>query len=185
MSIHKTTEFVQFKKIPRLFRDIVITEKLDGTNAQILVTEDGSVLAGSRNRWLTPDNDNFGFARWVMEHEDELRGLGHGHHFGEWWGCGIQRGYHLNERRFSLFNTGRWYSAGDRPACCGVVPILYSGPFNIAAVHQTLSTLRESGSVASPGFLQPEGVVVYHTASRETFKVTLENDDVRKSELVI
>lgn len=28
-------EFVEFPKIPRLSRDIIVTEKIDGTNAQI------------------------------------------------------------------------------------------------------------------------------------------------------
>ena len=32
--------FVEFPKIPRLKRDIVVTEKIDGTNASILVPED-------------------------------------------------------------------------------------------------------------------------------------------------
>ena len=35
------TEFQPFPKIPRLSREIVITEKIDGTNAQILITDDG------------------------------------------------------------------------------------------------------------------------------------------------
>jgi hypothetical protein len=58
---------------------MVITEKLDGTNAQIFIADDGEVIAGSRNRWITPLNDNFGFARWVFENEDALRALGPRH----------------------------------------------------------------------------------------------------------
>ena len=46
----KETEFQTFNKIPRLSRDCVITEKLDGTNAQILITENKKLYAGSRNR---------------------------------------------------------------------------------------------------------------------------------------
>ena len=119
-------EFVPFPKIPRLFRPFVVTEKIDGTNASIHVLEDGQVLAASRTRWITPEADNFGFARWVHEHEEELRvGLGIGSHFGEWWGSGIQRGYGLKEKRFSLFNTARWSDPAVRPACCHVVPVLH------------------------------------------------------------
>jgi hypothetical protein len=29
--------FVEFKKIPRLSRDVIITEKIDGTNGQLLM----------------------------------------------------------------------------------------------------------------------------------------------------
>ena len=46
----KETEIQTFNKIPRLSRDCVITEKLDGTNAQILITENKKLYAGSRNR---------------------------------------------------------------------------------------------------------------------------------------
>jgi len=89
-------DFVTFSKISRLVRDVVVTEKIDGTNAQVTITEDGRFLTGSRNRWITPDDDNHGFARWAKDHELELReGLGFGTHYGEWWGQGIQRRYGL------------------------------------------------------------------------------------------
>lgn len=101
--------FEAFPSISRLSRSFTVTEKIDGTNAQVHVSEDGTVCAGSRSRWITPEADNFGFAAWVKAHEDELRnGLGVGSHFGEWWGAGIQRRYGLAEKRFSLFNVARW-----------------------------------------------------------------------------
>jgi hypothetical protein len=169
--------FEPFEKIARLSRGCVITEKIDGTNAQIFVTEDGQRLyTGSRSRWITPQQDNYGFARWAYEHADELLKLGPGRHFGEWWGAGIQRNYGLKERRFSLFNSGRWSNAENRPACVGVVPVLYAGIFTEDAVENALWTLRACGSQAAPGFMQPEGIVVYHAASRTLFKKTLEKD---------
>ncbi|AKU93352.1 hypothetical protein AKJ09_00084 [Labilithrix luteola] len=173
--------FIEFPKIPRLKRDIVITEKIDGTNAQIVVPEDdGPLLVGSRNRWITPESDNYGFARWVKENEETLRmGLGPGQHFGEWWGSGIQRRYGLTEKRFSLFNSGRW--SNETPALCHVVPVLYAGPWAQDAIDATLEKLRGEGSVAAPGFMQPEGVVVFHAASRQLFKVLLENDHLPKA----
>ncbi|TIL38509.1 RNA ligase family protein [Mesorhizobium sp.] len=172
------SDFVPFPKIPRLKRGCVITEKIDGTNAQVVVGEDGSVRAGSRNRWISPEDDNFGFARWVAEHVDGLRELGPGQHFGEWWGLGIQRGYGLHERRFSLFNAGRW-SAG-RPECCGVVPVLYAGDFSTDVVDATLQALKADGSAVAPGFDKPEGIIVYMTAARHTYKVLAENDNEPK-----
>lgn len=175
------SDFVPFPKIPRLKRGCIITEKIDGTNAQVVVGEDGSVRAGSRKRWITPEDDNFGFARWVAEHADGLRELGPGQHFGEWWGVGIQRGYDLTERRFSLFNAGRW--SNERPSCCDVVPVLYSGDFSTDVVDETLASLKESGSRARPGFMRPEGIIVYMTAARHIYKVLAENDDVPKGNL--
>jgi hypothetical protein len=175
-------EFQPFASIARLAREMVVTEKIDGTNAQVRVTDDGQVLAGSRTRWVTPEADNFGFARWVKEHEDELRQLGPGSHYGEWWGSGIQRGYGLEkgEKRFSLFNVSRW--ADERPACCHVVPTLYQGIFDTAVVEAQLTLLGATGSQAAPGFLQPEGVVVFHVASRQLFKKTLDKHDGHKSQ---
>lgn len=173
--------FVEFPSIKRLSRDMVVTEKLDGTNASVHVFEDGTVLAGSRTRWITPDDDNFGFASWVKAHEDELRtGLGIGAHFGEWWGGKIQRGYGVPDKRFSLFNVHRWEDDAVRPTCCLVVPVLLRHTFDTAKVDEVLAQLSVSGSVAAPGFPKPEGVVVYHAASMTRFKKTLDKHDGHK-----
>ena len=194
-------EFVEFGKIGRFSRDIIITEKIDGTNAQIAIGDDGSFQVGSRTRWITPDDDNFGFARWATEHKDELLKLGPGRHFGEWWGSGIQRGSGLTkgDKRFSLFNVQRWALPGTEPQRihqndpriekyqdvlpdgCGLVPILYRGEFETDAIKNNLDVLRHRGSLAAPGFMQPEGVVIFHTQSGVAFKKTLDKDDQPKS----
>lgn len=156
-------EFIPFPKIARLNREVVVTEKIDGTNASVYVGDDfATVLAGSRTKWITPEADNFGFARWVKEHEDELRvGLGPGTHYGEWWGAGIQRRYGLSEKRFSLFNVARWGDDAVRPKCCHVVPELSRGISMVDrlgyAVGDAMALLRRYGSQAAPGFMKPEG----------------------------
>ena len=172
-------DFNEFPKIARLSRECIITEKIDGTNGQIYIGEDGEFLVGSRTRWITPENDNFGFARWAYDNKDDLMALGPGRHFGEWWGQGIQRGYALKEKRFSLFNVTRWTEA--HPPCCDVVPVLWRGIFETDAVLMCLRDLIETGSVASPGFMRPEGVVVYHVAANMCFKKTIEKDEEPKS----
>ena len=83
-------EFQEFGKIARLSRECTITEKIDGTNASIFIGENGEFLIGSRSRWITPEEDNYGFAKWALTNKEELLKLGVGHHFGEWWGIGIQ-----------------------------------------------------------------------------------------------
>jgi hypothetical protein len=168
-------EFESFQKIARLKRACVVTEKIDGTNAQVAFTDDGTMYVGSRNRWITPEADNMGFARWCAENRSELEKLGPGRHFGEWWGAGIQRRYGLTEKRFSLFNTSRW-NAENLPACCSVVPVLYSGEFSSGVVDDCLVRLSLSGSAAAPGFMDPEGVVVYMPQAGKLFKVTLGDD---------
>jgi hypothetical protein len=175
-----TDEFVPFPKMPRLSRNCVITEKLDGTNAQVVISEDGlSIRAGSRNRWIDAENDNYGFAKWVERNRDDLLQLGPGRHFGEWWGLGIQRGYGLDAKRFSLFNVGRW-NVDNIPDCCEVVPTLYSGEFSTTTVEQILWALERGGSIAAPGFMDPEGVIVFHQSGGFGFKKTIKNDESPK-----
>jgi hypothetical protein len=178
------TEFVPFQKIPRLSREIVISEKIDGTNASIHITEDGQFLVGSRTRWITPQDDNYGFAKWAHENKSELMKLGVGSHFGEWWGQGIQRNYSQTRKRFSLFNTHRWSDPAVRPECCDVVPVLYEGPMEefgvLKGVKAALIRLQSEGSVAAPGFMKPEGIIVFHKHSNMLFKKTLEKDEEPK-----
>src|SRR5262245_32131020 len=128
--------FQPFNKIARLNRNCTITEKIDGTNASVeivsklavdpgadglletmrrfVIAEDAEVamLAGSRTRYITPTDDNMGFAKWVEANAEQLLALGPGRHYGEWWGQKIQRTYGLTEKRFSLFNVSRWHAVG-------------------------------------------------------------------------
>lgn len=175
-------DFEKFQSIGRLKRIIVVTEKIDGTNAQVAFDDSMNMFVGSRNRWVTVENDNYGFARWCKEREEELRKLGPGRHYGEFWGSGIQRTYGLKEKRFSLFNVHRWRDNPDLPSCCYIVPVLYEGIMDTGVIDNTLDSLRTSGSIASPGFMNPEGIVVYHTATRTLSKVTLDNNDGHKWE---
>lgn len=178
-------EFQPWPKIARLNRNITITEKIDGTNAAIIVGE-GAVGAQSRNRLITPDDDNFGFARWVADNAGALTdALGPGRHFGEWWGSGIQRGYGLTngEKRFSLFNTARYADADLAVDGLGVVPVLYEGPFSEAEIRRALHHLDVYGSRASEGFTDPEGIIVFHHAAKQMFKVTIKGDEAPKSQV--
>lgn len=163
-------EFVAWPKIPRLENEkYTITEKIDGTNAAVVITEDGDFGCQSRTRIITPEDDNFGFAKWAYGNKDELMKLGPGHHFGEWWGAGIQRGYGLEEKRFSLFNTLRWNKDNpNKPECCYVVPI-----FELS-LEDAVKYLKESGSLAVPGYNRPEGVVVFSHITKQCYKVIID-----------
>lgn len=179
-------DFQEWPKIPRLNRGMVITEKIDGTNAAVVITPDGDVFAQSRNRMLTDDlPDNYGFRAWAYDNAIDLAAiLGPGYHFGEWWGSGIQRRYGLTgeDKRFSLFNTARWeHTDFSAVPGLGLVPVLHVGPFSTEVINSSVESLRADGSVAVPGFMKPEGVVVYLSAARQSFKVTLEKDSEPKS----
>jgi len=200
-------KFEAFPKIRRIFKDsMIVTEKIDGTNAQIYIEganeigieglspddpaaifqtkyalgfKDGNAIyAGSRNRWISTEDDNYGFANWVQANADELFKLGPGRHFGEWWGKGIQRGYGLTEKRFSLFNTSRWGGNNSelRPNCCHVVPVLGCWQMDTGKIREVLEELKKTGSHASPGFMDVEGIVVYHPASNQLFKYTVDDN---------
>lgn len=170
------TDFRSFQKISRLSRPIIITEKIDGTNGQIHITQDGQFLAGCRSRYLTEADDNHGFFKWAMENKEELMKLGVGRHFGEWWGYKIQGRYSIKERRFSLFNVGRYRDS--RPSCCHVVPILAEHDcFDTFAIENVMEELDITGSIAS-GIQKDkaEGIVIYHEHSGYLFKKTFDGD---------
>lgn len=192
-------EFKEFPKMGRFSRDFVITEKIDGTNASInLINVDAdedktnivattggfNLRIGSRNRWINPSDDNMGFAKWVIKNLEDIVTLGEGHHFGEWWGNGIQRNYGLSngDKRFSLFNVIRW-NIEKRPTCVGIVPILNTGNFDTININveNTLNNLKINGSAAVLGFMKPEGIVIWHAAANIGFKKTLEKDEIPKS----
>jgi hypothetical protein len=178
--------------------------KTPNESVATLFKKDGTTLgmwAGSRNRWLTTASDNFDFAKWVVNNSTELFNLGEGHHFGEWWGSSINRnyGYKNGERFFSLFNARRWVEhdkptyaieqdnpkaepkfTENAPACCKVVPVLYEGIFDTVIAKLVMCDLERDGSAAAKGFMNPEGVIVYHKAARVGFKMTIEDDEQPK-----
>lgn len=164
-----TLEFEYFPKIPRLKNSLMrITEKIDGTNAQIVIPEDPNqpIQAGSRNRWIWPNTaenkqlDNYGFAAWVRDNEAMLRRLGPGRHYGEWWGQGIGRKYDMETKVFSLFNVARYKDGLPEGVPCRLVPVLYEGPVMVEMPEYCRNSLIKDGSAAKSGFMSPEGTVV-------------------------
>lgn len=186
--------FEKFPSLKRMKRNCIITEKIDGTNAQICFDAGGNILVGSRKRQIWPEGtdgqlkgcDNQGFAQWAYRLKKELfEFLGEGRHYGEWCGAGIQRKYGLNKKMFLLFNTGRFGPTKQKipkhlsTEGLGTVPVLYEGIFTTDAVDNTMQKLLETGSHINT-FNNPEGVVVYHTTLRDYFKVTYEHDKTGK-----
>lgn len=186
--INTSFAFQPWPKIPRHSKEyMIITEKIDGTNAQIHILEDGRMKAASRTRYITPEDDNFGFAVWVKKNEQELAKLGPGRHYGEWYGIGIQREYGLSERKFALFNVQRWNKNNpNTPTCCSVVPCLAAGTIgDIKLIQHSILSLKETGSILEPGFMKPEGIIIHHVISKISYKILCENDDKHKGELNI
>jgi hypothetical protein len=96
------------------------TVKLHGTNAAIVRSPSGELWAQSRTGVITPENDNAGFARFVMENEaavnvlldsvvsiDARFGDATIAVYGEWCGGNIQKGVALNQlpKQFVVFGV--------------------------------------------------------------------------------
>lgn len=196
--------FQPFPSLTRFSQDWTVTEKIDGSNGHILIADladpdinhayaverigDTLVFAGSRKRFLSCDKqgDHMGFAAWVKANAEALIDtLGYGRHYGEWWGQGIQRGYGLKEKRFSLFNVNRWKQSDvEHINGLHVVPVLgdisqyYDCPGSMFKTF--MERLKTDGSYAAPGFMDPEGIVMYHGRSRTMFKKTFDYDEQGK-----
>lgn len=201
--------FQRFQSLTRFSHDWTITEKIDGTNACIIIELDErmawgdgeydyamidkignyAVYAQSRNNLIYLGKDNAGFAAWVKANAGPLVGiLGEGRHYGEWCGAGIQRRYGLANKRFALFNTHRWGALRDHPEggllgdALTVVPVLAEGYMDNPGQQalDAMEKLRENGSAFAPGFMEPEGVVMRHNPSGTVFKKTFDYDEFGK-----
>jgi hypothetical protein len=166
---------VEFKGWPKTPRDrgnnITITEKIDGTNACVIVRDGEVVGFQSRTRLIKPGDDNMGFASWGFEHREELAQLGDGYHYGEWAGPGIQNNPHmLTEKQFFLFDTFR--PAESLPECIKQVAVLYNGPSSAEVIDQVMADLWVSAG--EQGYI-PEGIVIYNHNSRSRMKKTFAN----------
>lgn len=184
-------EFKEWPKIPRGGKGetITITEKIDGTNACVIVEElvGGPRVLGAQSRskmlisrmrgdddvW-SDHGDNYGFAAWVKENELELAKLGEGYHYGEWAGPGIQKNPHnLDKKTFFLFNSERWRDGRqERPAGVECVPVLYEGEKGDHTIDNVMDDLWHRSK--QEGY-HPEGIVIWYHKTRRYEKVTFEN----------
>lgn len=177
---------MDFKPFPKIERfgnvKMQITQKIHGTNAQVYISEftrhpgryeegnsaepEYQIRAGSRTRWIFPEDDNYGFAAWVEKNKAELIAkLGPGQHFGEWAGPGINSGEGLSKKTFVLFDYYR-YDPENLPPDTTLVPLLYEGAFKQETINAVLEELKTNGSKLVSGFMRPEGVVIQFGGKR-------------------
>lgn len=169
-----TVEFKPWPKIQRPKNSVItITEKMDGTNACVIVQNGEVVGCQSRNRLIKPGDDNMGFAQWVHSNLEPLSELGDGYHYGEWCGPGIQKNPHkLEEKAFFLFNTHR--PKDTLPDVVDQVPLLYQGPLSEEAINKEYSDLWKR---AADQMYTPEGIMVYYHQFKQYLKYTYANQD--------
>lgn len=112
------TSIELFHNVRRTFREITpegphtvsyrAKVKLHGTNAAVQVTPEGTLECQSRERIITPEDDNYGFARWVNSRREEwLTTIMPGTVvFGEWAGPGVMKSVAVSkipEKVFAVF----------------------------------------------------------------------------------
>ena len=165
-------EFKAWPKIPRSQGNAVtVTEKMDGTNACVIIRSGVVVGAQSRNRLIKPGDDNMGFALFVSENHEALTALGDGYHYGEWVGPGIQKNPHmLTEKAFYLFNTFR--PPETLPDCVKQVKVLYQGERTEGLEDRLMEELWHRAMIEG---YSPEGLICYDHATRTYVKYTFAN----------
>lgn len=172
-------EFKPFPKITRFNNAMMsITQKIHGTNAQILITPEGDLFTGSRTRWIYPGDDNYGFAAFVHANKDAfVTLLGPGTHYGEWCGPGINSGEGLTEKTFVLFDYWKYPAERPLPPQTRAVPVLYQGGMDFQAPARCMAMLKEFGSSLATGFMRPEGIVVNIAGQR--FKIVFDAEETQ------
>lgn len=184
--------FKPFPKITRYTRPRLghITEKMDGTNACVIVEGGQVVGAQSRNRLLTSlshnsfgepffqdHGENHGFAHWVKTNKDKLALLGDGYHYGEWCGPGINGNRHnLTEKVFYHFNPFRYRDTDFKEYEAGIsfVRVLFEGEITDEVVKRTAEAHWDS---IHDVFYKPEGVMIYYHDFKTTLKFTYDNPE--------
>jgi hypothetical protein len=64
----------------------------------------------------------------------------------------------------------------NKPECCYVVPTVYTGEFDTAVINHLMYELQGKGSLASPGFMNPEGIMVYIPSASQYFKAPFDKN---------
>lgn len=193
-------QFKGWGSTPRWHKGLTITEKIDGTNACIVIY-DGQVKAQSRKRMITPDSDNFGFAKWVYDNAGVLMDtLGFGYHYGEWFGEGIQKNpLGIEGKRFALFHATKYTEDNgyelNKVDGLETVPLLFHGQANWMTVGDILQGLdtwgtnvigAKSWTDEDTGFrhsAKAEGIIVWHKETQQKYKILLEDDAFHKWEV--
>jgi hypothetical protein len=188
--------FRSFSSIPRWSKGVAVSEKIDGTNAQIHIVQYGDeefdfdghawlaiaknferdqyMLVASRNKYIMLDQDNQGFGNWCLANVAELWKLGPGRHYGEWAGPGIQKNpLNLEEKRLFMFNP-KWVDQG--PSCVEIAPVL-AECMDAGDIDQLMADLKRNGTQVEGGKGQAEGVVIYHHGSGKLYKATYDNPE--------
>lgn len=172
--------FVKYQHLERLGTDAVdgievgityVFPKLDGTNAQ-LWWEEGQLMAGSRNRVLSLDNDNAGFYNWAVTQKNLVE-LVKAHptrnFYGEWLVPHSLKTYRDDAwRKLYVFDIwdreqDRWLHYEEQAKIYEEFGVEYLPPISIhknAGMDDYLKTLDKNVFLVQDGQGVGEGVVI-------------------------
>ena len=175
IAIDTQVEFEPWAKIPRaVLGGCIISMKMNGTNACIIIKDGKVVGVQSRKRMINigKENDNYGFASYVAQNMEKVLQLGEGRHYGEWAGLGIQKNPHnLESKTFFLFDTRRWGEHNVPPEGIEVVEILHQGEYSRTIIDDVMNTLKTRSETEG---WKAEGIVVYLPKIKAMEKHTFE-----------
>lgn len=141
------------------------TVKIHGTNACVVALSNGEVKAQSRNRMLTPLDDNAGFAKWVAQHEDFFKvtdtsdGVS-AYYYGEWCGENIQSTVAMR--------------GVPKTFVCFYMELYYDDELVVGTAIDT-ELVEEAHNIPN----HPENM--FYSAEFKTYKVTLDMNDPEKA----
>ncbi len=177
---HKFPSPEHLKRYKDLFvegEEVVITEKIHGTNFSILVEPDGEVkIASHRFFWKDNDvNQQMVYVRTYHEHSVLQHLPPDVQVFGEIYGVqdlkyGLTNGK-IDFALFAVYKGGAFLNYDDFIDFCTAyqlprVPVLYRGPYSWEIVTQ----FNNADSVLAPTWMM-EGVIVQPTIERTDYKV--------------
>lgn len=132
----------KFAEAFKVGEHITITEKIDGANASIAVSEDGKLIAFSRRNELTPENTLQGFYDYVQSLDPTMISCVLGSRyifFGEWLVKHTIKYPQEKMKQFYVFDVWDteveqyipWEQTKQMAEFCGLkmVPVFYDGPF--------------------------------------------------------
>jgi phage tail protein X len=82
-------------------------------------------------------------------------------------------------KNFSLFNALRWGGQewpGFTTPNMFIVPVVVKRQFATEVAQSALDLLKANGSLAAPGFMDPEGIVIHVPDVNGRWKMTFDGD---------
>lgn len=134
--------------------------KIDGTHAGVVIKTDGTFYVQSKNEIITPDCDNSGFAKWIMDNSDYFSILNKTNTtlvlFGEWAGGGIMKGVAISQIGRKIFCPFAIQYEGDKGSWLEINPLQIS---EFLPYHKDIFVLPWHGKSITLNYSDHDGLL--------------------------